>query len=244
MQHSPLLLLIYTESRNSIVMLPTDPGVTGTRPALVVIDPQVDFLDEDGPVYCPSSSVGDTEAVIENIKTLVKAARKAEIPIIWTKESHRPDFADYGAELLSAELEHTMAGTDGEQIVSAFDISEGDFPASEYLIKKRRYNCFHNTDLNHLLSTFEIDTLLIAGVTTNVCVHYTAQGAHERDYVFRVVEECTAVTDQHLHEAAIEMLDYLQPGGVQPLSDVLSALEIYDGNEIVRRVKSTGSVIG
>ena len=234
---------IYTVCENTDVMLPTDPGVVGTQPALVVIDPQVDFLNKDGSVYCPSSSVGDTETVIENIKQLVQTARNSDIPIIWTKESHRPDFADYGAELLSAELEHTMAGTDGEQIVSAFDVSEDNLPAGEYLVKKRRYNCFHNTDLNHLLSTFDIDTLLIAGVTTNVCVQYTAQGAHERDYVFRVVEECTAGTTQQLHDAAIEMLDYLQPGGVQSLAAVTGALETDDGNEIVRRIKSTGSVI-
>ena len=111
-------------------MLPRDPGMIGIRPALVVIDPQVDFLNEDGSVYCPSSSVSDTETVIENIKTLVQAARESEIPIIWTKESHRPDFADYGAEILSAELQHTMAGTEGERIISAFDVTENDLPAS------------------------------------------------------------------------------------------------------------------
>jgi nicotinamidase-related amidase len=224
-------------------MLPTDPGAIGKRPALVVIDPQNDFLEEDGAVYCPSSSVGDIDTVIENIRQLVHTARKAQIPIIWTKESHRPDLSDYGAELLSVEEEHTIDGTNGEEISSAFDVSEGDLPAGEYLIKKRRYNCFHNTDLNHLLSTFEIDTLLITGVTTNVCVHYTAQGAHERDYVFRVVEEATAGTNQHLHNAAIEMLDYLQPGGVQRLADVISALGNHRGNDILRRVKSEGSVM-
>lgn len=224
-------------------MLPRDPGAIGKRPALVVIDPQNDFLEEDGAVYCPSSSVGDIDTVIENIRQLVHTARKAQIPIIWTKESHRPDLSDYGAELLSVEEEHTIDGTNGEEILSAFDVSEGDLPAGEYLIKKRRYNCFHNTDFDHLLSTFEIDTLIIAGVTTNVCVHYTAQGAHERDYVFRVVEEATAGTNQHLHDAALEMLDYLQPGGVQQLADVASELENHGGNDILRRVKSGGSVI-
>jgi len=226
-----------------MVMLPTNPGPIGNQPALLVIDPQNDFLEEDGAVYCLSSSVDDTEEVIENIRQLVYIARDAEIPIIWTKESHRPDFSDYGAELLSIEEQHTIAGTEGEQIASAFDISEGDLPAGEYLIKKRRYNCFHNTDLTHLLSTYNIDTLIIAGVTTNVCVHYTAQGAHERDYVFRVVEETTAGSDQHLHDAAIDMLNYLQPGGVQQLADVETALKQHDGNDILRRVRSDGSVI-
>jgi len=224
-------------------MLPTEPGPVGERPALVVIDPQRDFLHPDGAVYCPASSVEDTETVVRNIQRVVAAARDADVPIVWTKESHRPDLADYGAELLSAEAEHTVAGSRGEEIVPAFDVSEGDLPPAEYLVKKRRYNCFHNTDLGHLLSTFGIDTLLIAGVTTNVCVHYTAQGAHERDYVFRVVEECTAGTSQHLHDAAIEMLDYLQPGGVQSLPDVTTALDGYDGNEVVRRADGTGRVL-
>jgi Amidases related to nicotinamidase len=95
----------------------------------------------------------------------------------------------------------------------------------------------------HLLSTFEVDTVLIAGVTTNVCVHYTAQGAHERDFVFRVVEECTAGTSQSLHNAALEMLDYLQPGGVQSLRLVIAALKKYPGSPVVEKIKEDGSVI-
>jgi nicotinamidase-related amidase len=78
-------------------MIPTDPGTIGETPALLIIDPQHDFLDPDGAVYCPSSSVSDTEQVINNINTLVSAARDAELPVIWTKEIHRPDHADYGA---------------------------------------------------------------------------------------------------------------------------------------------------
>jgi len=223
-------------------MLPPDPGPIGETPALLVIDPQRDFLSPDGAVYCPSSSVVSTERVVENIRTLVAAARAADVPVIWTKESHRPDYADYGAELLSVEQDHTIAGTDGEKFLETLDVAESELPPAEYLVRKRRYNCFHNTDLAHLLSTFDVDTLLIAGVTTNVCVHYTAQGAHERDFVFRVVEECTAGTSQQLHDAALEMTEYLQPGGVQPLGAVEAELAEYGGNEIVSRVKSTGSV--
>jgi nicotinamidase-related amidase len=224
-------------------MLPTDPGPIGETPALLVIDPQQDFLNPDGTVYCPSSSVDSTERVVENIRALVAAARAAELPIIWTKESHRPDYADYGAEALSAEADHTIDGTDGEKFLETLDVTESELPPAEYLVQKRRYNCFHNTDLAHLLSTFDVETLLLAGVTTNVCVHYTAQGAHERDFVFRVVKECTAGTSQRLHDAALEMADYLQPGGVQSLDAVETALAGYDGNEVVSRVKTTGSVI-
>ncbi len=223
-------------------MIPTKPGPLGTTPALLIIDPQYDFLDPNGAVYCPCSSVESTAEVVENIHSLVAAAREADLPVIWTKESHRKDRSDYGAELLSVEKDHTLVGTEGEQFLSTFNVAD-ELPPAEYVVRKRRYNCFHNTDLDHLLSTFDIDTLVIAGVTTNVCVHYTAQGAHERDYVFRVVEECTAGTSRSLHDAALEMLDYLQPDSVQSLSAVTDALADYDGNETVERVKQTGSVV-
>lgn len=224
-------------------MLPTDPGPIGESPALLIIDPQHDFLDPDGAVYCPSSSVENTQQVISNINTVVGVAREADLPIIWTKESHRPDHADYGAEMLSVEHDHTIAETDGEEFVEELVIPKTGLPATEYVVRKRRYNCFHNTDLMHLLSTFDIDTVLITGVTTNVCVHYTAQGAHERDFVFRVIEDCTAGTSQSLHDGALEMLDYLQPGGVQPLSAVTAAIEDFEGNSIVRKIKRDGSIL-
>ncbi|ERG94366.1 MAG: nicotinamidase-like amidase [Haloquadratum walsbyi J07HQW2] len=72
----------------------------------------------------------------------------------------------------------------------------------------------------HSFLAFDIDTILVAGAMMNVCVHHTAQGAHERDFVFRVVEEYTAGTSQSPHDAALEMLDYLQSGRVHSLTSV------------------------
>jgi nicotinamidase-related amidase len=226
-------------------MFPTDPGVIGDNPALLVVDAQQDFMDPDGALYCPCSSVEDTETVVENISSVVETARAADVPIIWTKESHRPDGSDYGTEWLNRDMiDHTVSGADGEQLVSGLDVTDDDLPPGEYMLYKRRYNCFYNTDLEHLLNTFEVDTLLITGVTTAVCVHYTAHGALERDYVFRVLEECTAESTDRIHEAALTILDYIQSDGVVSQSDVEAALEHYDGNETVERVKSTGRVVG
>ena len=226
-------------------MLQTDPGTIGENPALLVVDAQQDFMDPDGALYCPCSSVEDTETVTGNIRSVVETARAADIPIIWTKESHRPDGSDYGTEWLDPDMiDHTVSGTDGESILPTLDVDEDDLPPAEYVLYKSRYNCFHNTDLEHLLDTFDVDTLLITGVTTAVCVHYTAHGALERDYVFRVVEECTAESTDEIHEAALTILDYIQPDGVESQSAIESALEEYDGNEVVERVKSTGRVVG
>jgi len=225
------------------IMIETDHGTIGENPALLVIDAQQDFMDPDGALYCPCSSVENTEKVAENIHSAVETARAVDIPIIWTKESHRPDGSDYGTEWLNPDMiDHTVTGTQGEGILPSLNIDENSLPAGEYVIHKSRYNCFHNTDLEHLLETFDVDTLLLTGVTTAVCVHYTAHGALERDYVFRVIEECTAETTDEIHEAALTILDYIQPDGVVTQSTIQSALKEYDGNEVVERVKSTGRV--
>lgn len=226
-------------------MLQSNPGTIGDNPVLLVIDAQKDFMDPDGRLYCPCSSVEDTETVAENISSVVEVARSVDIPIIWTKESHRPDGSDYGTEWLNPDMiDHTVSGTDGESILSTFDIDEDDLPPAEYVLYKSRYNCFYNTDLEHLLNTFDIDTLLITGVTTAVCVHYTAHGALERDYVFRVIEECTAEATDEIHEAALSILDHIQPNGVESQSAIESALKEYEGNKIVERVKETDRVVG
>lgn len=225
-------------------MIPLNPGAIGENPALIVIDVQHDFTDEGAPVACRATSEGvaDTEEVVQNINTVVNAARDADIPIIWTKEDHRTDYSDYGSELLSVELEHTMRGTKGWELRDDLDVDRDNLPPAEYMVTKPRYNCFHRTDIEHLLDTFDIDTVLNVGVAMNVCVLFTSQGAHERDYVYRVIEECTAGTSDEMHEAALKFADYLQPGGVQSMDAVIDALAEYDGNEIVRRVKETGSV--
>ena len=221
----------------------TNPGTIGSKPALLVVDAQHDFMHPDGELYCPCSSVGDTEEVVENICSVVDSAREADVPIIWTKESHRSDGSDYGTEWLDKSmLDHTVIDTDGERLISSLNVDEGDLPDAEYVITKSRYNCFYNTDLEHILNTYDVDTILITGVTTGVCVHYTAHGALERDYLFRVVEECTAETSNEIHEAALKIIDYIQPNGVESQSTIESALSDYDGNEIVKRVKSTGKV--
>ncbi len=224
-------------------MIPTTDDPIGGQPALLVIDPQQTVPESADAMASGAASIpGGRDAVMENIDTVVEHARDADIPIIWGKELHRPDFADYGAELESCEPEHGIVGTCAEQFDSILSIDESAMEPAEYIVVKRRYNFFHRTDLEHILSTYEIDTLILVGFMTNICVHYTAHGAHEHDYAFRVVEEATAAPTQELHEIGLKCMRYLQPRGVRSLDEVTDRLDEYDGNSIVDRVKETGSV--
>lgn len=218
-------------------MIPRNPGTIGENPAVIVIDPQVDFVDGE------ISIDDDPDAFVDNVNALVNAARDADVPVIWSKESHRRDHADFGVERYSSAGEHTMEGTAGEAYVSDLDVDIDDLNPAEYHVTKRRYDLFYGTDLEHLLDTYDIDTVVLAGVTTHVCVHYTAHGAHNRDFVVRVVEECTADRDDW-HEIGLRSIAYLQPDSVVTLADVTEALAEFDGNDVVRSVKETGSVFG
>jgi nicotinamidase-related amidase len=226
-------------------MLPSIESAVGDTPALIVVDAQGGFPQdgEDSPMLSDSGSEpGGRAAILERINELVEHARGADVPIIWGKEVHRPDFADYGAEFDSCEPVHALADDEGTRLDERLAVDEDDLPPAEYLLEKQRYNFFHRTELEHILDTYEVDTVILVGFMTHICVHYTAHGAHEHDYAFRVAEEGTGAPTPELHEMGLRMLRYLQPRGVRDLNDVAEALGEYDGNPVVRRVKETGRI--
>jgi nicotinamidase-related amidase len=226
-------------------MLPPTDSPIGNDPALIVVDAQGGSPENpsDSPMQSESGSIpGDRGAIIERINEVVEHARGADIPIVWGKEVHRPDFADYGAEFDSCEPEHGIDGHDGTRLDDRLIVDETDLPPAEYVVTKQRYNFFHRTEMEHILDTYEVDTVILVGFMTHICVHYTAHGAHEHDYAYRVVEQGTASPTQELHEIGLTMLRYLQPQGVRDLDEVTTALDEYQGNPVVRRVKETGIV--
>lgn len=226
-------------------MLPSTDSPIGDTPALIIVDAQGGFPQDsdDSPMISDSGSVpGGRGEIIDRINEVVEHVRAADVPIIWGKEVHRPDFADYGAEFDSCEPVHALADDEGTRLDERLVVDEDDLPAAEYLVDKQRYNFFHRTELEHILNTYGVDTVILVGFMTHICVHYTAHGAHEHDYAFRVVEEGTGSPTQELHEMGLRMLRYLQPRGVRDLDEVTDALGSYEGNPIVRRVKETGLV--
>lgn len=158
-------------------------------------------------------------------KKLIEACRKADIPIIWIQEFHRKNLVDFGRETDGTEAIHELEGAPTTAIIDEVAPHEG-----EYIIRKTRYNCFMGTGLEFWLNGVNVlpgDTLIFCGGMTNVCVHYSAAEAHQRDYHIRVVEECTAGSSRSAHEAALEQIEYLQTGGRTKLADILEAIGEY-----------------
>ena len=202
-----------------------DTSILGKSPVLLVINVQHDFIDSDGAVPCPATSVSGPKEVIQNIHRLVNAAKISKIPTIFTREVHRPSMIDMGRELDGNEPRHCIDGTKGPATME--ELGADNLAENQYLVPKRRYSAFIGTDLIFLLNAFKADTLILTGAATNVCVHYTGADAHQYDYRIKVVEEATAGTSPEAHKAALEALEYLQNGALVHMGEVVEALKSF-----------------
>jgi nicotinamidase-related amidase len=81
------------------------------------------------------------------------------------------------------------------------------------VVRKRRYNCFLGTELELLLKALSVDTLLVTGVSSDVCVHWTVGEAFQRDYRVRVLEDCVAGTSEDDHAASLLIMRNLVTAG-------------------------------
>ncbi len=181
--------------------------------AVVVIDMQRDFVDKGAPIEC----FGGRET-IPHITRLLERAREKNIPVIFTQEAHRKNKIDLGVEL-TYEPVHCLEGSVGIEIVASLPRNPED-----YLIVKRRYSAFFKTDFEILLKGLGVNTLILTGVATDVCVRATAQDAQQSGYFVIVPKECVAGTSRARHEAALDNIGFVF-GKVQPLQEVLDIIE-------------------
>lgn len=183
------------------------------RPAILVIDMQRDFVDQGAPIECPGAR--DAIAPIGRLLGLARALGK---PVVFTQEAHRATKVDFGLELDYGEPEHCLEGTPGVEIVPELRPEPDD-----YVLVKRRYSAFFATDLDLLLKGLGVDTLILAGAATDVCVRATAQDAHQLNYRVVVPRECVAGTSVEQHEAALRNIAYVF-GHVVPLAALVPML--------------------
>ena len=180
-------------------------------PALLVIDMQHDFVDENGAIPCEGAAL-----VVPKIKQLIEEARRSSIPVIFTQELHRPQRVDFGRELDGNEPLHCIEGSKGAEIVEELAPEKSD-----YVVPKRRYSGFFGTDLNILLRGLGVDTLYITGAATDVCVYLTAMDAHQFDFKVRIPSDCVSGTSGAAHEAALAAVERLQKGAVTSSNKVI-----------------------
>lgn len=191
------------------------------RPALIVIDIQKSTF---APIPDDERSIAHMPDYAERMartKVVIDKAREAEIPVIFIQEIHRANLVDFGRELDGDEDVHCL---DNNPLTDFAEDELGMRP-DDYRISKRRYSAFYGTDLEILLRGLKVDTLILTGGLTDVCVHYTFVDGHQGDYFCRVIEDCVAGSSIEAHEAALKAMEYLQHGAIRPIDDVLKAMD-------------------
>jgi len=135
--------------------------------------------------------------IIPNIKALLDHAREQKVPIIYATDAHLPkvdpEFDVWGP--------HAVAGTWGAEIVEELEFRKDDFR-----VLKRKYSAFQGTDLDQLLRELKVDTVVLTGVVTDICIQHTAADAFFRGYKVIVPKDCVEAVDTKTQEEAIRFI--------------------------------------
>ena len=169
---------------------------------LLVVDVQNDFVSPQGSVAQRGEDVSAAVTIIPRLIRLIEEARRIALTIIYVKTTHS-EWTDSPSWIYRKSQEKALT-TCGEGSWGA-EFYDGISPRpDERVVIKHRYSAFINTDLNTVLKAKGIESVLVTGVATNVCVETTARDAYMYDYYVTMVEDCVAAYDARLHESTLE----------------------------------------
>lgn len=161
------------------------------KPAILVVDMLNDFVT--GALGCDRA-----RAIVPCCEELLGAARKAGVPVIYCNDAHYKD--------IDRELEiwgdHAIVGTPGAEVIPELTPTETD-----YVVPKRRYSGFFQTDLDILLRELGVKTVIITGLHAHMCCRHTAADAFCLGYKVVAAKDCTNSFTQEDFESG---LDYLK----------------------------------
>ena len=199
--------------RKSIAAEPYELEFDSASTALIIIDMQRDFVMPGGFGEALGNDVKQLQVTIAPTKTILEGARKAGILVIHTREGHRPDLSDCPPSKLVRGRGKTRIGDGGPmgRILVRGEVGHDIVPelypiAGEVVIDKPGKGAFFATDLELILRDRGIKTLMVCGVTTEVCVNTTVREANDRGYECVVLSDCVGSYYPEFQKAALAMI--------------------------------------
>lgn len=175
--------------------------------AILVVDMLNDFVT--GALKCDRGL-----AIVPTTKKLLEGARKNGVPVIFCNDAHLQGI-DHELKLWG---DHAIAGTKGAEVIPELGPCQGD-----YIVPKRRYSGFFHTDLDLLLKELGVDTVIMTGLHTHMCVRHTSADAYQLGYE---VWACSDATNSFTKED----YDY----GIKYLKEVYGA-KIFTCDELLEK---------
>ncbi len=204
---------------------------------LIVIDMQNTYLHPDGGLCRNGVDISPLVPVVPEVTHLIRECQSRGIPGIYTRQTYFPSDAGMGAKRVWPRTRsgdetgahggvlptpYAIEGSWDHEIIDEIRGLIRDFPLDR-VIDKPRYSAFYQTGLHNMLSVLGRRTLIICGVTTNVCVDSTVRDAFFQNYDVYVVREAVGSAQTHLNEAFLENFD-LFFGQVMTLSEIIGLL--------------------
>jgi len=192
---------------------PTALSVDLDSAALLIIDMQRDFLEPGGFGEALGNDVSRLRSAVAPCQAVLAAARRLGMPVIHTREGHRPDLSDAPPHKVlrgDPALRIGARGPMGRILIrgeAGHDIIPELYPLKdEPVIDKPGKGAFYQTDLELILHNHLVDTLFVCGVTTEVCVNTTVREANDRGFRCIVLSDCCASYFPEFHQAGLAMI--------------------------------------
>ena len=173
--------------------------------ALLVIDVQNDFVADGGFFDKIGADVKTVQKSMPNLERLVGQSRQAGVPVIFVQAIYDPQYLSAPMrernQRRTVEMPRCLTGSWGADFYSVR-------PApGEPVVIKHRYSAIINTELDTLLKSRGIRSLLLAGVATDTCVESTGRDAYFIDYYVTIVSDCCGAASESDHLGALERFD-------------------------------------
>ena len=195
--------------------------------ALVIVDMQRDFCSSGFSFEQQGIDISMCPAMVPRLGRLTDGARAAGVPVIYIMMTRLPGskiespaqlrftmrlhFATRGP---LKPLQYTMEGSEGQQIIPELTPKAGDL-----VVRKYRSSGFWGTNLDMLLRSNGIKSIVVTGATTEGCVESTARDGLFNDYYVIIAEDCVASDDEAQHDASLLLMRHRFD--VVPSDDIL-----------------------
>lgn len=177
------------------------------KPALIIIDMLYEFVK--GRLRSP-----DAERIIPSIKALINFAYEKNIPVIHVIDHHLPHDHE-----LKVWGEHAMKNSPEARIVD--ELAPG---MNDIVLHKRNYSGFRDTGLDPLLRSLGVDTVILTGIHTHICVLHTAWDAFYHGYNIIIVKDAVAAFSREDHEYALRYMEKIYGAKLFSTKEVIEML--------------------
>ena len=176
--------------------------------AVLVVDMLNDFVT--GALKCDRGL-----AIVPKTKQLLKGCREKGVPVIFCNDAHIKGI-DHELKFWG---DHAIAGTYGAEVIPELELCDKD-----YVVPKRRYSGFFQTDLDLLLRELGVDTVIMTGLHAHMCVRHTSADAYQYGYSVVVAKDATDSFTKEDYEYGIKYLKETYDAEISDVDSILKAL--------------------